>query len=279
MKLPLSFRILRGTLRPLSYVAPTLVGSFWGKYFMETSRHKRPGWEQDLLARGEPLTLAGNIRAWSFGGSGPLVVLAHGWDGRGSQLGKFIGPLVERGFRVVAFDGPAHGDTPGTWTNLVQHARAMVALTDDLVSRFGPIRGVIGHSFGSAASVLAVTMGMDARKLVLIASPCSLQNVFDRYVSFVGMSPAAARHMQREIEEAVGYRVENLEVARMTERMPGVRALVFHDPADEEVPYSEAECIVRDWPAARLVRVEGVGHRRILKAAPVIAETVDFLSA
>src|SRR3954465_12098288 len=37
-------------------------------------------------------------------GGGPLVYLVHGWGGEGPHLAMFVKPLVEAGYRVVAFD-------------------------------------------------------------------------------------------------------------------------------------------------------------------------------
>lgn len=278
MKIPLSLKILIKTMKPLSYVAPHLVASFWVSKFMTPFRHKRPGWEEEIVKGGEAIELRGGIKAWAFG-QGPLVLLAHGWDGRGSQMGRFVKPLVESGFRVVTFDGPAHGDSPGTWTNLVFYAREMVTITDDLVDRFGPLHGVVAHSFGSGASALAITLGMDVKKIVMVASPCSIQNVLDRFTGFVEMGPRARQEFQSLIENMTGYRASQIEVDRMVDRMPGVQAVLFHDPEDEEIPYSEAECIARSWKDSKLVTVKGVGHRRILKDPVVIEQTVSFLAS
>jgi hypothetical protein len=41
------------------------------------------------------------LRATAWG-SGPLVLLLHGWGGRSEQLGAFVAPLVAAGHRVVA---------------------------------------------------------------------------------------------------------------------------------------------------------------------------------
>ena len=51
---------------------------------------------------GAPLEIAG-MKAWSWG-EGPIVLLVHGWNGRATQLGDFVAPLVERGYRVVAYE-------------------------------------------------------------------------------------------------------------------------------------------------------------------------------
>ena len=33
----------------------------------------------------------------------PLVLLVHGWSGRGTQLGPFVQPLLDTGYRCVKF--------------------------------------------------------------------------------------------------------------------------------------------------------------------------------
>jgi len=51
-------------------------------------------------AHARPLFVGGRrIEMWKWG-RGPAVLLAHGWGGRGAQLGAFVDPLVARGFSV-----------------------------------------------------------------------------------------------------------------------------------------------------------------------------------
>ena len=40
----------------------------------------------------------------------------HGWAGRSTQLFAFADRLLEKGFMVVSFDGPAHGKSSGKRT-------------------------------------------------------------------------------------------------------------------------------------------------------------------
>ena len=69
--------------------------------------------------------------------SGPALgvafsdLLVHGWEGRGAQLGSLVGPLVEAGLSVVAFDAPAHGDSPGNRLYLTDEADHPQTLTFD----------------------------------------------------------------------------------------------------------------------------------------------------
>src|SRR4029078_6760274 len=96
----------------------------------------------------------GRVAAWSWG-SGPIVYLVHGWGGRAEQLGAFVGPLVARGFRVIAVDGPGHGESSGRRSSGVEIGRALA----DVAAQCGPARGVIAHSLGAAAVTFAIREG------------------------------------------------------------------------------------------------------------------------
>src|SRR5947208_2190272 len=77
-------------------------------------------------------------------GSGPLVYLVHGWGGRGSQLASFVEPLRADGYRVVMFDGPAHGDSePGPAGPARSHGVELAKALDAVFARFGPAEAVI----------------------------------------------------------------------------------------------------------------------------------------
>ncbi|MFC4345918.1 alpha/beta hydrolase [Cupriavidus numazuensis] len=77
------------------------------------------------------------LACWHFG-FGPEVVLAHGWNGRGANLWRFVNPLVSAGFSVTVFDGPAHGESKGSRTSPVHFADALRTLCGYL----GPVHTI-----------------------------------------------------------------------------------------------------------------------------------------
>src|SRR5262245_22361365 len=111
--------LLRGAGAVLSAVAPGLAARLAARMFLTPRRHPRPLAERSLLmtARSDPLLVGGRpVESWTWG-AGPLVLLVHGWSGRGTQLGALIDPLVAHGLSVAAFDAPGHGDSdPGPVT-------------------------------------------------------------------------------------------------------------------------------------------------------------------
>ena len=260
---------LRATLTRL---APEESAALAARLFLTPQRHDRPAREAELLRTGTPLRLPGEVSAVAWG-AGPPVLLTHGWEGRGAQLGAFVAPLVAAGRRPIALDGPAHGDTPGEETNPLGFARALLAVGAEL----GPLDGVVAHSFSVPATVLALDRGLAARRVVLIAGPASIPRVMDRWAAFVGLPPAVVPRFRERVAERVGLPADDLDIARTAARLR-TPALIVHDPADEEVPYADGLALAASWPGARLLPVHGVGHRRILRDEATVREAVAFIA-
>lgn len=254
-------------------LVPGLAARAAAELFARPQRHPRRPWEVALERRGEPVGLPGGLHATSWG-AGPTVLLVHGWSGRGTQLAAFVDPLVRAGHRVVAMDGPAHGDSPGTTTDPNAFAGAVAAAEKTL----GPLRGVVAHSFGGASVALAVSRGLRAERAVLIAAPSSLEVGLKAFETLLGLPAPIARRMRRRLEQRAGTALPDFDVASVADRL-AVPALVVHGPDDAEVPYAEAERIAAVWPGARLRPVPDGGHRRLLRDPEVVAEVVGFLAA
>jgi pimeloyl-ACP methyl ester carboxylesterase len=265
---------LRSVFAVLSRVSPQAAGRLALRLFCTPRRHHRPGWETHLASSGTRVRLGPRLEAYGFGAPGaPPVVLVHGWEGRGTQLGRFVEPLVDAGFRVIALDLPAHGESPGTRTDLIECTEAIRKVARDL----GPLAAVVAHSFGGAITTLALERGLEARAVVLIASPSSIHDVLQRFGALTGLGDAAMREFRRGIERQTRVRLADVEIF---ERVAGLRvpALIVHDRGDREVPFHDAERLAARWPDAVLLPTAHLGHRRILKADQVIRRGVEFIA-
>src|SRR4051812_46617824 len=62
----------------------------------------------EVTVRSGPFRL--RLQAW---GTGPKILLTHGWKDRGDHHQAFVPALRAKGFQVLALDGPAHGGSSG----------------------------------------------------------------------------------------------------------------------------------------------------------------------
>jgi pimeloyl-ACP methyl ester carboxylesterase len=215
-----------------------------------------------------------HIATWRWGSrEAPAVLLAHGWGGNAAQMRAFVFPLVSAGFRVIAYDQPAHGVSEGRLTGLPDFADVLA----EVAWHHGDVQAVIGHSLGATAAALAhAQKKVELRKIVLISPPSDLVGYSRRFARWHWIPEPVRDAMQAAIEERYGLPWSELELARLAPRL-GARALVIHDRADKIVPWKQGEQFARHWAGARLISTEGLGHRRILADDAVAQAAVDFI--
>ena len=276
-RLPARLRLLRLAFRWLGPLAPRRFGRLASELWFRTHRFPEPPRETRIRerAREHRLQVEGvALAVYEWGPQGaPTIALVHGWNGRATQLGAFVEPLLARGYRVVGFDAPGHGRSPGQATDLYQCARALRALADEQ----GPLLGVIAHSFGTLITAQALGDGLTLSRSVLVAPPAGAAVLLDRFQSLMAIPPAVMTDMTRRIGQRFGtdFR-ERLQIARML-RDRACPALIIHDRNDRDVPLADGRSLAASWPGAQLMITEGLGHRRILRDAGVIGAGVQFL--
>lgn len=210
----------------------------------------------------------GEIAMWQWG-SGPRVLLAHGWGSHAGRLTSLVPALLAAGFGVTAFDAPGHGASPGHFASLPEFIEALT-----LVARAVSPVALVGHSLGAAASALGLYGGLDARAAVLLSVPADPAGYTRRYARWMRLSPAVTEAMRRRLEARYG----SLDEYRLADRPPGVPTLIVHDRGDTRVSIGNARVLAKAWPNARLVETQGLGHHRILRDAAVVRLVQGFLS-
>jgi pimeloyl-ACP methyl ester carboxylesterase len=263
---------MRTAFRAVGAVAPG-VAARWAETLFCTPPRRRRG-DDGFLASGDRFTLRSQgqlLTGWTWG-SGPTVVLVHGWGSGASRFGALGAALLEAGFRVVAYDAPAHGESTGRFASLPEFARAL----RDVTATFGPIHGLVGHSLGGAAAAMAMRDGVEARRAVLLAPPADVRIFSDLFARALAIAPAVQATMHRNLERRLRIVWEDLHIPSLVRSLPSA-ALVIHDRDDADVPFAHAEEIVGAWAGSRLEITSGLGHRALLRDPAVIARTVEFL--
>lgn len=216
-----------------------------------------------------------HIATYRWGGrDDPAVVLAHGWGGHAAQMRAFVFPLLAAGYRVIAYDQPAHGISEGRLTGLPDFADVLAELSQYQ----GHVEAVVAHSLAAPATALALASGrLRTRRVVLVSPPTDLVAYSRRFARWHLLPERVRRAMQSAIEERYGISWESLDVRRLAAGQRA-RALVIHDRDDRQVPWTQGARVAELWPGARLMSTDGLGHVRLLAAEPVTRAAADFIS-
>ncbi len=211
-------------------------------------------------------------------GPGPTVLLVHGWGSDSSSMIGFVKPLLDSGFQVASFDAPAHGESAGNKTTMTRFVKAV----GSVISSLDNVQVVVSHSLGSIASVAAISHANPKpaeaiKRLVLIASPVSLSAVLERWSANQRLLPTVIGKIYDHLHTQNGVPVSHWDISTLGADLNS-QVLVVHDEHDPVVPLAEAMELTRSFKNARLEQTSGLGHSRLLSAAPVKELIIRFIS-
>jgi pimeloyl-ACP methyl ester carboxylesterase len=261
----------------LSAVSLRAAAGFAEQLFRTPPRQKRTHAEDRVLAAGRRvlvLTRRGPLAAWRWGEGGASILLVHGWGGHAGRLFRFVAPLLEAGFSVVAFDAHAHGYSTGRRASLPDFARGIHAVE----AQEGPFEAVIGHSMGAAAAGLAIRDGWAVKRAVFLAPPADPEEFTTRFARSLRIPSDVRDAMKRRLETRYSTRWPDIKLIACAPAVP-VPLLIFHDERDHKVPLRERDAILLAWRQATIVHTRGLGHHRILRDPEVIRGAVAFVAA
>jgi pimeloyl-ACP methyl ester carboxylesterase len=203
----------------------------------------------------------------------PAVLLLHGWGSHAARFGDFVDPLLERGFRVIGIDAPAHGESAGRRSDLGQFRAALSAA----LGQFAPVECIVAHSLGACAAVwqMADDPHPDVRSLVVIGMPRDVGYVMESFELVLGLRPEVRAALRRAFTARFGAAPESFSAQALAERLH-VPTLVVHDEDDDVAPLEHARNFAAALGRGRLRATRGLNHSGPLRDAASIAEVVRF---
>ncbi len=204
------------------------------------------------------------------------VLILHGFSSAAFKFDRYVSPLVKKGYEVLSFDAPAHGNSGGRTTNALEYA-AMIQKVNEL---YGPVEGYIAHSFGGIAISLAMEqMPHDARTTIALIAPATeTTSAIDGALAMLNIKDAGIRKaFDNIIMERSGHPTEWFSVRRAVKNI-SASILWIHDADDDITPLSDAAKVQEDHhPNIQFIITKGLGHRKIYHDAAVKKAIVQFM--
>ena len=207
----------------------------------------------------------------------PVALLVHGWGGHAGQMLPLAQALRQGGLHPVLVEMPAHGRSTGSVSNLPQFARAIEYVAARLQQEGHALRTVVAHSLAANAAACAVSRGVAAERLVLLAPPASPREYTRLFAQVFGLTEATRAALQRRIEAREGILMPQFEPDAVGPRIR-VPTLVVHDREDRVNLFADGTAYAHAIRGAQLVATQGLGHRKILKDAEVLGKVANFAS-
>jgi len=202
------------------------------------------------------------------------ILILHGFESRAYNFDRYVTPLLNKGYGVVAMDGKAHGNSEGKTTTAPEYA-AMIKVLEEKLGKF---EGFISHSFGGIALCLyQENHNNPAAKMVLIAPATETQSAIDLFSRFFGLNAKIRESIYAFIKKKSGNDISHYSINRIAPKLTNP-ILWIHDKDDDITPLSDLKPLLELSPAnIEFMITEGLGHRKIYKDTAVIKRIIDFI--
>jgi pimeloyl-ACP methyl ester carboxylesterase len=248
--------------------------------FFGPAKYEVKATDSEILEWGNNYRLpfeGGELAVTTWGNSRPTVLLMHGWGGARAQMTGFVDPLLFAGYRVVAYDQPAHGESDGKMTNVLEIAPTM----DLIMQREGKIDAIIAHSFGTLITSYALVKRNfpPPSKLIYFGSFNRLMDSLPRFQAQANLPDAIINGLSAMINQNFDRAVLDSIVNETLVQQIDIPALMFHDTVDNVTPVEDSRAIAKAWKTAQFIETEGLGHRGALQSKEVHEQVVKFLKS
>jgi len=216
-------------------------------------------------------------------GSGPVVLLLHGWDGSAFSFDSLVSELKDRRFISLSFPGFGKSETPTNPWGVAEYAKFLTVFLKKL--NISEIDIIVAHSFGGRVAIKAVATNLLLpKKLVLIgAAGVSQKTFFQHFISVatrigklaVAIIPVASvrRRLKSIASRTVGsedYRnagslqdtfvkVVNEDLKRDASKIKIPTLLIWGDQ-DRQTPLSDARTLQSCIQRSQLKIIEDADH-------------------
>lgn len=215
----------------------------------------------------------------------PTIILAHGWSNNSNQMLPVARMLNGAGFAVFLYDARGHGasgeDGPITIAKFVEDIRAAVDYVwsrSDVDTRRV---GLIGHSMGGSAAILAASDDPRIRVVVsssAFADPLALTWGFLRamHIPRVPFLWLVSHFIERWLCNTMSDMAPQNRIGRIQAPM-----LLIHGGSDQYIPPANMETLyARAHPEkAEHWLIPGRGHSDIIRDSRYGSRIIEFLNA
>ena len=204
------------------------------------------------------------------------ALILHGFGSAAHKFEDYATLLAEKGYEVLAFDAPAHGNSEGTRTNAIEYCD----MIKEVIAKHGPIQSFLAHSFGGISLSLALEdIPHDKNtKVVFVAPATETTSAVDGAFNMLKLKSEEVRNEFEKIVLKVSGKKTEWFSMRRTMHNINASVLWVHDEDDDITPWADALKVKEDnHPNIKFVLTKGLGHRKIYHDPDVKNMLVAFM--
>ena len=243
----------------LHYLAPPLAMKFAKKTLLTPVRRKQD-WPTDVKIISIETEFE-RLHAYQMGPeTGDVVLCVHGWSGSAWQFYPMMCALAKQGFKVLAYDQPAHGHSDGHFASLPKFIRTFEQVIEHLPYR--PVK-IIAHSMGAAAVANSQFTPNYKGQMLFVAPLVQPISTLRQSIAQSGFNQALFERFFSSLIAHYQMSEQQVDVLAAMQRFGGQLTIV-HDEFDRFSPFAHSKQLVDDLNYCTLIATQNQGHARIL---------------
>lgn len=267
----LYYGFLKFTFNKLGNVIPQLLVPLAAPLWFKTPKKAIKDSQKEFLNKAETIHFAGQPNGfvcYQWGKSQKRVFIAHGWLGSSLDMEAIINFFLSKDYSVVSIDGPGHGQSEGSSSNLFIYGDSIKKAG----KHFGEFDIVLAHSGGVLASLMAIdSQCLKAKQFIAVGLIGYVTTYWKKYyITPLSIPKKLDLALQRKFEKDFGQDVWYKVSSEAYVKNVNIPAVIVHDKDDKAIPIEEAEHIHQLLPDSTFIKTEGLGHHRILKSTELL---------
>lgn len=218
----------------LSYINSSLAAEWALRVFATPRRGEVAVMHREFLDNAKFKSISAGdemIQLYHWKGSGPKVLLAHGWESNTHRWRDTVRDLQRHSYDIYALDAPAHGYSTGKRFTALQYAEVL----SEVIAIIHPAC-IIAHSVGAMATIYqqSNTEGYEVEKIVCLGSPDTLLEIMQGYRDLLKFNQKVYDNLNLLLHNKYGYHIKDFNTAYFLRNVPG-DVLVVHAQDDQVV--------------------------------------------
>lgn len=208
----------------------------------------------------------------------PPILLLHGWDSNAGSMSMIADRMVDKGYKVITINLPAHAFSNLKKTNFFECKNAFI----ELIKHVNPIQpiSVITHSFGSGVAAAAFSeLDYPIDKMVLLTSSNKLIDFFVDFKKLIKLGDKSYQLMCNWASNLLKEDLESLEITDKIKLLNFKHLLLIHDKNDKIIPFHNSKYIHSNIRNSTLIDHLKTGHYRMLWNKDVLENIDNFIPA
>ena len=197
-----------------------------------------------------------NVQTYKWEGTGPTVLLIHGWESNAHRWWRLIEVLQKLDYNIISFDAPAHGNSTGKILNVPLYTESLEMVTQHYQPAIH-----IGHSVGGLTTIFHYYKHQPAhiKKLVVLGAPSELSEIMKDYQRILSMNTTVMKGLDLLIQKRFGFSIDDFSGYQFAKSIT-IPGLIIHDTYDNVTPVEASRGIHKNWKKSTYIETSGLGH-------------------